>query len=362
MPQPASKRSQSVHQFLNLKLNKERELQEIVELASAMCNTPVALISLIDDDTQYFKFKVGTDIEQNDRKNSFCQYLVDQDDLLVIHDTELDIRFGDIPIVVNNVKVRFYAGAPLITNDGHSMGSLCIWDVKPRKLNKNQKKLLVMLAKRIIQIMEFEFVVGVLKKQRQEAQEAEIRLRSFFESSGSCHLLVGKKLEILAYNKAMADFVERMYQVKLFIGLKLNKILKDNQLETFLKDYRKVLNGSSVSFEQEYKYKGEEVIWMSVNFDAGYNPEGKVIGISYNATDITERKLNEQHIAKQNAALRRIAQIQSHEFRRPVASILGLMEIFKMNNYQTNEDEVKMMQKATEELDHKIKTIVAETH
>ena len=123
-----------------------------------------------------------------------------------------------------------------------------------------------------------------------------------------------------------------------------------------------MLNGTAVSFEQEYKYKGEEGIWMSVNFGAGYDPHGKVIGISYNATDITERKHNEQRIAKQNEALRRIAQIQSHEFRRPVASILGLMEIFKMNNYQTSEDEVRMMQRATEELDDRIKTIVAETH
>ena len=239
MTEPILKRSKAVQQFLTLNINKERELQEIVELVSSLCNTPVALISLIDDDTQYFKFKVGTDIEQNAKKNSFCQYLIDQDELLVIPDTQLDIRYADIPIAVNSSKVRFYAGAPLNTYDGHSLGSLCIWDVKPRKLSKDQKKLLIILSKRIVQIMEFEFIVGILKKQRKEAQDAEIRLRSFFESAGSCHLLVGRKLEILAYNKAMADFVERMYQVKLFIGLKLNKILKNTQLETFLKDYAK---------------------------------------------------------------------------------------------------------------------------
>lgn len=282
----------------------------------------------------------------------------DQDDLLIIPDALLDIRFSDIPFVVNDPKVRFYAGAPLVTYEGHSLGSLCVWDIKPRKLTLHQKKLLTVLAKRIKQIMEFEFVVGILKNQCEEAKDAEIRLRSFFDSSGSCHLLVGKKLEILAFNKNMAEFVERMYQIKLSIGLKLNKILKNRQLETFIKDYKKVLSGTPVDFEQEYKYKGEKVIWMSVSFEPGYDPAGKIIGISYNATDITERKMNEQQILAQNESLKKIAFIQSHELRRPVASILGMMEIFKGNNYQTTEEELIMMEKATEELDGRIRSII----
>lgn len=260
--------------------------------------------------------------------------------------------------MVNDPKVRFYAGAPLVTYEGHSLGSLCVWDIKPRKLTLHQKKLLTVLAKRIKQIMEFEFVVGILKNQCEEAKDAEIRLRSFFDSSGSCHLLVGKKLEILAFNKNMAEFVERMYQIKLSIGLKLNKILKNRQLETFIKDYKKVLSGTPVDFEQEYKYKGEKVIWMSVSFEPGYDPAGKIIGISYNATDITERKMNEQQILAQNESLKKIAFIQSHELRRPVASILGMMEIFKGNNYQTTEEELIMMEKATEELDGRIRSII----
>lgn len=76
MPTPESERLQAVNQFLNLNINKERELQEIVELASGICQTPIALISMIDDDTEYFKFRIGTDIAQNARKDSFCQYLI----------------------------------------------------------------------------------------------------------------------------------------------------------------------------------------------------------------------------------------------------------------------------------------------
>lgn len=98
-----------------------------------------------------------------------------------------------------------------------------------------------------------------------------------------------------------------------------------------------------------------------MTFDPGYNAEGEIIGISFNAYDITERKLNEQQILAKNHSLKQIAQIQSHELRRPVASILGFMEIFKDNDYKATPDELKMMGIATEELDDKIRDIVNHT-
>jgi PAS domain S-box-containing protein len=358
MPKRELERLQAVHQFLGLKTNKERELQEIVELASALCKTPVALITLIDKDTQYFKFRVGTDVEQSARKNSFCQYLIDKEELLVIPDALLDIRFADIPILTSHPKIRFYAGAPLNTYDGHTLGSLCILDTKPKRLTNNQKKLLNVLGKRIVQIMEFEFVVGILKRQFMDAKDAEIKLRSFFESGGACHMLIGMDLEILAFNKNMAEFIERMYQLQIHIGLEVKDILKDKPLESFVADYNTALSGTPVKFEREYQYQDEETIWLYVTFEAGYDPAGEIIGISYNATDITERKLQEQQILEQNEALRKIAYIESHELRKPVASILGFMELFKLDDYTSSREDLVMMGKAAEELDTKIRDIV----
>jgi hypothetical protein len=215
MSKNETERLKAVHQFLNLKTDREKELQEIVGLASDLCKTPLALITLVDEQTQHIPFKVGIDLEQDARENSFCQYLIDKADLLIIPDALLDIRFTNIPFVVNEPKIRFYAGAPLINYDGQTLGSLCVMDIKPKKLTRVQKNALTILSKRIIQIMEFEFIADILKKQFLEAKDAEIKLRSFFDSSGSCHLLLGMALEVLAYNKNMALFVEKMYQTVL---------------------------------------------------------------------------------------------------------------------------------------------------
>jgi PAS domain S-box-containing protein len=353
-----SGRIEAVHKFLNLKSNKDKELQEIVGLASDICHSPLALITLIDEEVQHIRFKVGTTLEQTAREDSFCQYVIDKEDLLIIPDATLDIRFSNIPFVVNDPKIRFYAGAPLITYEGQTLGSLCVLDTKPRKLNRSQKTLLGILSKRIVQIMEFEFMVDILKKQYFEAKDAEIKLRSFFDSSGACHLLLGMDTEVLAFNKNMAAFVAKMYHTELLAGMKIDEILKDKPLDSFISDYQEVLEGKLVSFEREYQYQDDEIIWLYVTFEAAYNPEHEIIGMSYNATDITQRKLNERQILEQNESLKQIAYMQSHELRRPVASILGLMELFKENDYQATVEELKLMQQATEELDAKIRTIV----
>lgn len=354
MPQKEIECLQAVHRFLNLEINEIGELQEIVELASELCATPIALITLIDEDTQCFKFKVGIDQGQHIREDTFCAHLINGDTPMIVEDAMLDSRFVNNRYVAGIPHVRFYAGIPLTTHDGHTLGSLCVLDVNPGKISYAQQHLLKVLAKRVIQIMEFNFNVHIVKKQ---FLQSEMKLQSFFESSGVCHLLIGKEMEVIAFNKTVADFLDRVHHIQLYAGIKIDQVFKDRQLDSFLAEYWEALNGVSLKYERKDDYTGE-TIWWYVTFEPAYNLQGEIIGASYNAIDISERKHNEKQIMTQNESLISIAYIQSHELRRPVASILGLMNLFKLNDYRTTKEELIVMEEAAKELDNKIRIIV----
>jgi hypothetical protein len=351
-------RLQAVHRFMNLEVNRTEDLQEIVEFVAELSETSIAMITLMNEHTQYIEFKVGTNLFQTVKEDTFCRYLNDEGGLLIVEDARKDRRFKNNPVVLGEPFVRFYAGAPLVTNEGFLLGSLCVMDSSPRVFSRRQMMLLKMLAKRVIEILEFELSVSLLKKQFARAEMADIKLRSFFYTAGACHLLIGKDMEIIAFNKSIAVFLEKMYAIEVYTGMKIQDIItEEGQYERFLTNYPIALSGKSVQYEIRMVFK-EEIIWWSVTLEPGLNAEDEIIGISFNAIDITKIKLHEQQILEQNEALLRIAHIQSHELRKPVATILGFMELFKLNNYSSTSEELLMMGKATQELDDKIRAIV----
>ncbi|WP_158828035.1 sensor histidine kinase [Mucilaginibacter lacusdianchii] len=361
VPQKEYQRLQAVQRFLNLELQKEKELQEIVELASDLCETPMALITLIGEDVQYCKFKVGTDLNQQALEYSFCKDLINSTDLLVIPDTLADTSYCNNPFVTGDPGIRFYAGAPLITHDGHFLGCLSVLDTCAREFSYVHKHLLKVLAKRIIQIMEFDLSLKVLNEQFQQVRESETKLRSFFESSTACHLLLGRNMEILAFNKNMAEFINRIYNVTLYEGIHVSEILDGRVLASFEADYQNALHGNAVHFQREVLYTNER-IWWAVSFEPCVDCQGNTIGISYSARDITEHKLSEEQIIQQNESLKNIAHIQSHELRKPVASIMGLMHIIEEEDFSPCKEVLLMMKKAVESLDTEIRKIVNFTH
>ena len=353
-------RLRAVERFLKLDINRKEELQEMVELASALCHTPVAMISLMDEHAEHFHFKVGTEMKEQLRKDGFCQHLLDKEELIVVPNALLDVRFANNPLVIREPHIRFYAGFPLVTHDGYVVGSLCVMGMVVKQLTEAQKDLLKVLAKRAVEIIEIEFGLEALNRQFLKAKDSEIKLQSFFESKGICYLLIGRKMEVIAFNKNVADFLALKHHVKLYNGITISQILSAEQLEIFMIEYDKALAGDPVFYEREVDYSGE-IIWWSIALEPGYNKEGEIIGISYNATNITEKKFQEQEIIKKNKLLMEIAHIQSHELRKPVASILGLVELFRFSNYTSTIEELMMLEKAANDLDDRIRAIVALT-
>lgn len=132
----------------------EKLFDDLTALASQICETPIALISLVDPNRQWFKSRVGLDAEETSREIAFCSHAILQENVFEIPNATLDPRFHDNPLVTGSPDIRFYAGAPLITPSGHAIGTLCAIDKKPRRLTDAQKMSLQTLSKSVVAHLE----------------------------------------------------------------------------------------------------------------------------------------------------------------------------------------------------------------
>ena len=132
----------------------EEAFDDLVWLASALCNAPIALVSLVDGHRQWFKARHGVDAQETPRSDSFCAHAIGSDELLEVEDACDDPRFAANPLVLGAPHIRFYCGAPLVGAKGHRFGTLCVVDAEPRRLTAEQREALTRLARRASEALE----------------------------------------------------------------------------------------------------------------------------------------------------------------------------------------------------------------
>ncbi|MGZ3754139.1 MAG: GAF domain-containing protein [Mucilaginibacter sp.] len=342
------------------------DLNSIIELVARICDTPVALITLVDDDTQWFKVSRGIDIDCTDRELAFCNHTIQQDGLMIINNTLEDDRFKHNPMVTGAPHLRFYAGATLTTKDGHAIGSLCVLDFKPRTLDKHQKESLKVLSKQVMNLMELNWSLDILQQQhaetnqqKQHIEESEIKLKAMFNSSKETHILVDKQLKVVAFNKAASEFVREAHRKKITKGKSIMDYADPEVIPGLTHYFNMAFGGKTIEFEWLMRPDTDRARWKELQLLPIRNGAKKIIGVALNSTDITDRKLKEEQIRIQNAALTRIAIIQSHELRRPVASLLGFVSLIKMEKGKF--DYFDMIELTVNELDEKIRGIVKDS-
>jgi anti-sigma regulatory factor (Ser/Thr protein kinase) len=149
MPTDETARLAALRSYRILDTDPEAAFDDLTLLASQICGTPMAAISLIDDHRQWFKSKVGLSFNEVSRSVAFCTHAMGQQSVMIVPDATQDHRFRDNPMVTGEPHLRFYAGAPIMTPDGHALGALCVVDSEPRTLTDDQTQALDALRRQV---------------------------------------------------------------------------------------------------------------------------------------------------------------------------------------------------------------------
>lgn len=171
----------ALNRYAILDSEPEQSFDDLVTLAAHICQTPMAMLSLVDDHRQWFKSKLGVQVRETPREISICAHAIQQGDLFVVPDTLQDARFRESPLVTGEPHIRFYAGAPLVNEDGYALGTLCVVDREPRELDSAQKEAIQALGRLALRQMELRMNLQLLKEalndrtREEHARELELK-------------------------------------------------------------------------------------------------------------------------------------------------------------------------------------------
>lgn len=172
IPSDDSRRLSELYRYEVLDTSYEDEFNDVVQLAAAICNTPIALVSLIDQKRQWFKAKLGIEANEFPREISFCGHTITSDSVVFeVSDATTDERFLDNPLVIESPYIRFYTGVPLINNNGFKVGTISVMDTQPRFLNEVQIYTLQTLARQVVKLLDQNLLNKQLEQQQEKLQQ-----------------------------------------------------------------------------------------------------------------------------------------------------------------------------------------------
>ncbi|GAB3931298.1 PAS domain S-box protein [Mucilaginibacter myungsuensis] len=257
IPENEAERLQALRSYRILDTVPEQAYDDITRLASYICQAPIALITLIDEDREFAKAKIGMEHNGSARADSFCRYTIMDNTLMEVPDTLTDPKFSDHDAVTGELGIRFYAGAPLIDNDGHRLGALCVIDNKPRTLSAEQRDALQILAREVISHL-------TIRKQKMALEETVVRHTEFFNlfnNSPDIHCIIDADANIELINDAVKPILG--YEPHEAIGMPVWKFFNShidlNKLQQLIDDPIKY---PSTEIESEIASRQGDIRWV----------------------------------------------------------------------------------------------------
>jgi len=280
----------------------EEGSDDLTRLAAEVCSTPIALISLIDTNRHWFKSVVGWDIKEAPRESGFWAHTILENDLFVISDAFTDERFASNPYVTSPPKIRFYAGAPLLTAKGEVLGALCVMDMVPRELSLGQKNALRTLARQVVAHLELQMLASGWSHQRAGAAQAQEDMDRLFTLSLDMMCVAGFDGYFKRVNPAWEKTLG--YSSEELLAKPYLDFIHPDDREPTLAEAQKLTTGAqTIAFENRYLAKDGSYRWLLWNV----TPSAEQQLVYGAARDITDRKRAEQRLATGYAVTRVLA-------------------------------------------------------
>lgn len=291
LPENEAVRLKALHDYKILDTEPEADLDALTRLAAYICATPIALISLIDANRQWFKSKVGLTVEETSREIAFCAHTILQNGCLLVPDALADKRFATNPLVTNEPNIRFYAGVSLLTPEGLAIGSLCVIDYVPRDLKLEQIEALHVLSRQIIALLELKRKLPVCTKL--VCQNGVGISAALLDATTDAILVRDLNNQILFWNKG----AERLYgwQAQEVIGTNANELLY-KEISLFLKEaFESVILVGEWSGELDKVTKFGKKIIVESRWTLMRSEQGQPKFILCVDTDITEKNTSQHN-------------------------------------------------------------------
>ncbi|HET9032368.1 MAG TPA: PAS domain S-box protein [Dokdonella sp.] len=299
----------------------EPAFDALTRTARLVTGAPIALISLVDENRQWFKSNQGlAEARETPRDLAFCAHAILVDDVMVVPDASRDPRFADNPLVTGKPGIRFYAGAPITLRDGLCMGTLCVIDRQARELTDQQRKILVELAHaaaEILQMRQQAVLVEIASAKQQEAERkmaAEHRrlsnvIKATQAGTFECNLISGKA----DCNDRWAEIIG--YQVDELVPLSMKTWLDHAHPEDWVRAterFKRHLRGESPGFDCDLRMRHKEGHWIWVRYLAqvtSWDSAGKPLNLSGLHVDINDRKVAEMRLRANEVTLERVGRL-----------------------------------------------------
>ncbi|OYV96587.1 MAG: hypothetical protein B7Z62_07915 [Deltaproteobacteria bacterium 37-65-8] len=310
----------------------EQAFDDLTLLAAQICQVPIAVVSLVDENRQWFKSIIGLDAKETPRDVAFCAHsILTSDELLEVYDAQLDPRFADNPLVTSDPHIRFYAGAPLVAPDGHALGTLCVIDCVPRELSTEQKNALRALSRTVIAQLELRRTLTVCRQVKEQFQslnatleqqvemrttdlrqeikvrsESELRFRQLSENIREVFWMTDPVKNNMLYISPAYELIWGRTVQSLYASPWewLEAIHGEDRQRVFQAAMTKQADGL---YDEEYRVvrPNGEIRWINDKAFPVRDSEGAVYRIAGVAEDITERKQASQETleAKERAEL-----------------------------------------------------------
>ncbi|MBT5876333.1 MAG: response regulator, partial [Candidatus Latescibacteria bacterium] len=318
MPHDEAERLASLRALNVLDTTSEERYDRLTRLAASIMDVPIALVSLVDTDRQWFKSKFGLDAIETPRDISFCGHTILGDELFEISNALEDTRFADNPLVVDAPNIRFYAGQPLRTPNGFRIGTLCVIDIEPRELTVEQRNLLGDLARLVEQELIIHDITELQKRMLKEQRDRRIYQKRLEESEVRFRTLAGATTEGIAIselgtvvdaNQSLAGMLG--YDLDTLTGLEITSLIQESERDKIRQEIKDAQNSTTrcAGLNQD----GTEIPLEIFTNETMYNGKSARVTVF--------RDLREQH--KIDRMKNEFVSNVSHELRTPLTSIQG---------------------------------------